>query len=256
VSAGEQAPHRVVDAQFGPWMMREPSGAVEEEMAPGYAARARERARLEREVPDPLERLGSPMEPVRVDEVVYEHGHSREVLPLHGVEARYGPVRAVIAAPGADVDRLVELIRAARRKALGTIAAALYAVEQRIGAEPPPRMPTSGLVPAGALVRRDPLTAGRPGSWEAGDLIDFTWTIGPVIGAAMIHEELHGAAVEIFHRWATGPDGYVEFAETIPGVLAAVTDESVGLSAIAEDWLLDLERVRNWAGSKSTLHGF
>jgi hypothetical protein len=246
------APHRLVDAHFGPWLVREPHGPDQEAMAPGYAARAAELAWQEREEPDPLKRPSPP--PLRLDEVVYEHGHTRQVLPYAAVAEQYGPVRPVVAPSDVDQERLTELIRGAGRKALGTLIAALYAVEQLLQAEEPPPMPTSGPVPASSLIRRDPLTAGRPGSWEARELIDIVWGVGPAVGRAQLDEELHREATEIFQRWATGPAGYVEFAETIPSILAPIVDSCGGVDAIAEDWLLDLERAAGWAGSKSMQH--
>lgn len=249
ISAGMAAPHRVVDTGFGPWMMREPHGAAEEAMAPGAAARRADREWRTRE---PLT-AGRAVEPLRVDEVVYQHGHTREVLALAEVQARYGPVRPVEPPPAADVDRLRELIAAAGARALGTLAAALYAVEQRIGADEPPSMPESGPIPAGSLIRADPLTAGRPGSWEAGDLIDIVWTVGPTIGGERLDEDLYREAAEVFHRWATGP-AYVEFAETIPAVLASRIEEH-GVVSVADSHLLAQERIRSWAASKASADG-
>jgi hypothetical protein len=247
----DPAPHRLVDEAFGPWMAKAPYSPEEKAMAPGWADREAEEERLRQEEPDLLKRR-SPA-PLQLDEVVYENNHTREVLPYAEL-VRRGPVRPVIGPPEADVARLQELIRAAGRNALGTLAAALYAVEQRLEAEEPPRMPTSGLVSPGSLVRRDPLTAGRPGSWEASDLIDFTWEVGPSVDGDELDEELYREAIEIFHRWATDPAGYVEFAETIPEVLAPIVDEGDGVGAVAADWLLLIERTRMWAGSKSMNH--
>lgn len=247
ISADMAAPHRVVDAGFGPWMMREPYGDAEEALAPRAAAR-----RLEREQRggEPVT-AARPVEPLRVDEVVYQHGHTREVLALAEVEARFGPVRPVLPPPGADVDRLLALIAAAGTNALGTLAAALYAVEQRIGAAEPPAMPESGPVPAEALIRADPLTAGRPGSWEAADLIDIIWTVGPTVGGERLDDDLYREATEIFHRWATGPDAYVEFAETIPEILALPIEEH-GIVSVADSHLMEHERIWSWAASKSS----
>ncbi|MEV3925852.1 hypothetical protein [Actinomadura coerulea] len=246
-----QAPHRrVVDAEYGPWMRREPSGPEEEAMAPGYAAWRAEVERQRAVEPDPSQWR---FPPLRADQVVYVHGYTRQVLPLAEVEARYGPVRPVLVPDSADVERLQDLVRAAGRRALGTIAAALYAVEQRIMGTEPPQPPSSGLGPDEGQLRRDPLTAGRPGSREAVDLIDVVWTIGPTVSSEGIHTDLHREAVEMFFRWATGPQKYVEFAETLPEALAVVVDERGGVAAIAEDWLL-VEQAAVWAGSKSGHH--
>ncbi|GAA4384141.1 hypothetical protein GCM10023088_52140 [Actinomadura verrucosospora] len=50
------------------------------------------------------------------------------------------------------------------------------------------------------------------------------------------------------------PAKFVEFAETIPEVLADVVGERGGVAALAEDWLLGLEHVAMGAGSKSNNH--
>ncbi|MEV4677313.1 hypothetical protein AB0K34_37145 [Actinomadura sp. NPDC049382] len=192
--------------------------------------------------------------PLQLNEVVYEHGHTREVLPYDKVVKRYGPVRPVIGAPSGDYDRLQAAIRGAGRTALGRIAAALHAVEQQLQAEKPPPVPTSGPIQPEQLVRRDPLTAGRPGSWEAGDFLDLVWTVSPNVGGDELDEELYRVGIEVFTMWATSPAGYVEFAETLPSVLADVVDEGDGVGAIAQDWLLDLDRIRVWAASKTMNH--
>ncbi|MGW3769809.1 hypothetical protein [Actinomadura verrucosospora] len=151
--------------------------------------------------PDPPQRRYPPLGAVVV---VYVHGHTRQALPLAEVEERYGPVRPVVAPDAADVERLQELVRDAGRLALGTIAAALYAVEQRIAATQPSRIPAGGAASAEGLIERDPLTAGRPGSREAVDLIAVIWQVGPAVLGDQVHAELHAEAIEIFLRWATG----------------------------------------------------
>lgn len=228
----QRAPYRVVDADGDPWMCRDPYGAEEEALVSG--------------------RPWKPGDPPRtVDQVVFENNHTRSVLAYATLTERHGPVRPVVAMPPADAERLQELARAAGRKTLGTIAAALYAVEMRLGAEPPQ------LAHPGGLVHRDRLTAGRPGSWEAAILIDVIWVVGPTVTGDRIYPPLMDAATEIFARWATSPDGYVEFAETIPVVLAPVIDNYVTTRTlgIADDYLLDNEQLMNWAGSLSRVAG-
>lgn len=241
-----EAPYRVVDAGFGPWVGRGPVGLEEEAMAPCGAAR---RAKAQRRAADP--RLAVlEVEPALVEEVVYQHGHTREVLPLAEVEAEYGPVRPVGPPPDADVMRLLELVRAAGGRALGTLAAALYAVELRIGASGPQPVPEGGSDVPDLLMPADPLTAGRPGSREAMDFIDFVWTVGPTISGDRLDEELHREATVVFYRWATGPV-FVEFAENIAEMLAPLIEDH-GIASVADLLLLSEERIE-WAISKTSL---
>ncbi|HEY3478366.1 MAG TPA: hypothetical protein VGL02_05625, partial [Streptomyces sp.] len=166
----------------------------------------------------------------------------QEELTLDQVTDQYGPVRPVEPITDDDVARLNGAFDKAGRKSIATLAAAIEMVFHEL------RESKGGLNShiSYAYAART-LTAGRPGSWESALLLEVmlfgnglnlvkpkgrapvgvvaaaTWkrAAGP---SKRVDVDGRAEMATVLRRWVTGPDRYVEVAETLAAVVSRYAD--------------------------------
>lgn len=170
--------------------------------------------------------------------------------------ASRGPLRPVLPLTGDDRAELELLLRAAGRKAIGTLAAALEQVFYELRTE------CEGLRlgrDAYGFAKRT-LKAGREGSWESEVLIDVV-LLGNSLNLAKakpgdaladvaarraagpsrrVDPRVRAALAGIIKRWVTAPDRYTEVAETLASAVSRYCDAhggARGWQLAADQWL-------------------
>lgn len=176
---------------------------------------------------------------------------SLDGMTLEQITEQRGPWRPVVLRPDADSAALVEVLTAAGRKALITLAVVLHDIAV-----------ADMDAHRGEHGRGSVLTAGRGGSWESHTLRAFVWQFGGGVGPKRLDAAAAEVMREIFGRWTGDEQGYVELAENLAVVLAAVADSrpaGVGnMGGLADQWIMKdegAEQLRNWALSLSERHG-
>lgn len=150
--------------------------------------------------------------------------------------ATRSPLRPVVPAPPADVAELQDALRAAGRKAVTTLAAALatlYDFElSREWDKPEPEREYERAMRV--------LVAGRGGSWESSLLREFTY-FGRDVAAKpkRVDADAKGRIARVLDRWVHDPAGYVEVAETLAAIVSGIADEHGpdGWKHVADQWL-------------------
>lgn len=182
---------------------------------------------------------------------VYAAGRDSETYDYQALSDAHGPLRPVCPITAADQARLDELLAAAGRKAVATVAAALELVYYRC------RKENGWLTHAAesAEFAKRTLTAGRAGSWESAalfQLVLFGNGLNLVEGEGSVDEcraagpnrRVDGAVrdqiADIVDRWVRDPDRYTEVADTLAGVVSAYCDNAFGADGwnmVADQWL-------------------
>lgn len=174
---------------------------------------------------------------------VYTADMHRTYLTLDEVQAQHSPLRPVLPITGEDREHLRAVLAAAGRKAVTSLAAALYDTFRQL------REDHGGMDnPRGSYeTAQRQLLAGRPGSWEAQSLLDLMLWSGDG-KASRIDPGARAELAAIIRRWITDPDRYTEVAETLAAVVSELADEQGGWKTVADQWLqpgsLDREGVR------------
>lgn len=165
----------------------------------------------------------------------------REPVTVQDIILRAGPVRPIIALTAADEHHLTTVLtRLARHcpaQLIPTVIAAIYDAQRIVG-------PTN------------PLSAGRPGSWESHIITAIAYSAGrPVIdGDPRGYDKLTLQTVaDMIVAWVTGTTGYVEVACNLAGILGPVIDKAGGWSNVVPDGFdfdPHAEAIRKWATSR------
>lgn len=174
----------------------------------------------------------------------YTADNHTSYLPLERVVAEHGPVRPVLPITVTDRHVLVGLVAGAKRKAVYSVAVAVYRTWNAL------RDDHGGMThPTESFeISTRQLRAGRPGSWEAQLLTEMALWVGH--GKPSRVDEAAAASIQaMLYRWTTDPDRYTELAETLAAVVSGYADSTeAGWAGIADQWLqrgaLDAEGVR------------
>lgn len=154
-------------------------------------------------------------------------------LPLDRVRDEHGPVRPVLPITAGDRQALVELLASAKRKAVYTVAVAVYRTLNAL------REDHGGMTrpyESHEMSERQ-LRAGRPGSWEAHRLTDMAMWVGH--GKPSRIDQAAAAGIQaILYRWTTDPERFTEVAETLASVVSEYADTTErGWAGVADQWL-------------------
>jgi hypothetical protein len=187
----------------------------------------------------------------------------RQNLTLDQVAEKFGPIRPVEPITDADEALLTGVFTRIGRKTITTLAAAIEVVFHELRES------------AGGLNGNDSygyatrtMTAGRAGSWESavlmevmlfGNGLNLVQPKGRGPAGLAEHADWKRAAgpskrvdvdgrrelADILRRWVTGPDRYVEVAETLAGVVSRYADQ---VAYGREDVRMadDPESIRGW----------
>jgi hypothetical protein len=174
---------------------------------------------------------------------VYTADMHRTYLTLDEVQAQHAPLRPVLPITAEDRERLRAVLAAAGRKAVTSLAAAVYDVFRQLredhGGMDNPRVSYE--------TATQHLLAGRPGSWESQSLLHLLHWSGDG-KPSRIDPAARAELAAIIRRWVTDPDRYTEVAETLAAVVSELADEQGGWKTVADQWLqpgsLDQEGVR------------
>ena len=169
-------------------------------------------------------------------------------LSLDQLNEQHGPLRPVEPITDADRNWLEQLIEQAGRKAVYSLAVAVYRTINWL------RDDAGGFdIHDGDLNHRTHETAmrqiraGRPGSWEAQQITDVAFWAGHG-KPSRIHEAACASMAAVLYGWCTNPDRFTEVAENLAAVVSGYADEHGGWKAVADQWLqpgaLDQEGVR------------
>lgn len=154
----------------------------------------------------------------------------RSVAPDELAE-QHGPLRPVRPPTETDVAELRAAIALAGRKAIYSLAVAIYEarreLEQRRNDLPWPEP---------MYLAKRQLLAGRPGSWEADRLYNLAlWPYPDKV--RRIHAEARERMTAVLLRWVSDPEQYTEVAETLAEIVSEHADERGGWAAVADQWL-------------------
>ncbi len=173
---------------------------------------------------------------------------SEDLLTYDELNERTGPLRPVEPITDADLAELERLLALAGRKAVYSLAVAVYRTIGRLRDD-------AGGFELGDSERNhlshevsvQQIRAGRAGSWEAELLVDVALWAGHG-KPSRIHEEACAGMTAVLYRWCTDPARFTEVAETLAAVVSRYADEHGGWRTVADQWLqpgaLDQEGVR------------
>ena len=178
----------------------------------------------------------------------YTVNHVDGYLTPDELAEQHGPLRPVEPITAEDRAELERLLALAGRKAVYSLAVAVYRTIHRF------RDDAGGYDPDNYdLNRRTHETsmrqvkAGRPGSWEAAQLVEVALWAGTG-KSSRIHEDACAGMTDVLYRWGTDPTRFTEVAETLAAAVSEYADEHGGWAAVADQWLqpggLDQEGVR------------
>ncbi len=157
---------------------------------------------------------------------------------LADLEAERAPLRPVVAMPGEDHEVLVDVLAAARHRAVGTVMAGLYRLSER-------------------CYKRDGcdarLIAGRPEAWENHLLPRFAWEVGINMSSARVDPRALTTFERVVGGWIFTPESYVEVGENLTVVLAEVIRPAGEYELVSDQWLRHGalgDEIAHWALSK------
>lgn len=143
--------------------------------------------------------------------------------------AEHGPLRPVEPMSTEDRDALRQALRDAGPKAVTTLAAALAHIWE------------AGIVGYSAERISNAMIAGRPGSWEAGLLLEVAYFGRDLL--APPRKRVHGPSfdvlVDVLGRAVDDEGPHHELAETLAADVSAVADERGpdGWNTVVDQWL-------------------
>lgn len=142
-----------------------------------------------------------------------------------------GPLRPVLLITYTDCDELERQLAQAGRKAVYSLAVAVYRTIGRL------RQDAGGMAaPGSSDTSFRQIRAGRPGSWEAHQLTDVARWAGHG-RRSRIHEDACAAMAAVLYRWCTDPDRFTEVAGTLAAVVSQHADQHGGWRSVADQWL-------------------
>lgn len=156
---------------------------------------------------------------------------AQRTLAPDELAAQHGPLRPVRPPTEADVAELRAAMDLAGRKAIYSLAVAIYEARRELEAG------RSDLEwPEPMYLAKRQLLAGRPGSWEADRLYNLAlWPYPDKV--RRIHAEARERMTAVLLRWVSAPEQYTEVAETLAGIVSEHADERGGWAAVADQWL-------------------
>lgn len=147
---------------------------------------------------------------------------------LEQIDESRGPWRPVVPVSEGDAQAVRAALRQAKRKAAASVLVALFQLVDRYA--------------KAAYDKTDPhahkLQAGREGSRETHSMRVLAWEVGCDLAEKpkRYNETTVAELVRVIEIWVTGPDHYVEVAETLARLFGQVADEVGGWGKIADRW--------------------